>query len=90
MKLNSPKLAAAATGAAALCYIGCSLFTYFFPVYSLQLTANLFHISTLQWVEQQIMITPANVLSGLLQVCVYSYIYAFLLALLYNFFNKKS
>jgi len=78
------KFALAASLAMSILYVGCAIYMYLYPSYALKMVADLFQLSTLSWMDPQLHVTPVNVISGVLQTFVYTFVYGLLFAGIYN------
>ena len=84
MKFDVNKFSCAASIAMTVIYLAGSIYTYFFPTSSLNLTASYLLMSNLSLLAPYLKVSVANVISGLLQTFVFTYITAFIFAWLYN------
>ena len=89
MKFDPHKWGLAGAAASAIFWTGCSIIMAMWPVKSIELTADMFHLSSFGPLVELFGVTAANYVSGLIQYAVYSYIYVYLLIYAYNRMNKK-
>jgi hypothetical protein len=88
MKFNVNKFSCAASVAMSVMYVACAIYTYVFPTISLNLSASYLLMSNLSLFAPYLQVSLANVVSGLLQTFVFTYITAFIFAWLYNKMGK--
>lgn len=89
MTFNSHKLALAAAGSMAIWYTVCTLFCVLWPHWALQLTADVLHMSSLDHLMPLFHITLINYISGLIQSCIYAYLFVWPMAAIYNLLVRK-
>lgn len=84
MKLHAQKLALAAAGSVGICFAICAALMCMWPAPTLQLTAHMLHLTSLQIIEPYFQVTLFNFTCGLVQWMVYTYLCVLLFASLYN------
>ncbi len=89
MKLDPHKLGLSGAAASAVFWTACSIIMAMWPAKSIELTADLFHLSSLGPLVEFFGVNAANYVSGLIQYAVYSYIYFYLFAYAFDRMNKK-
>lgn len=91
MKLESHKLGLAGAAASAIFWTGCTIICAMFPAKSLELAADLVHLSSFGPLTEFFGVTATNYVSGLIQYAVYTYLYVYVFAYAYNRIsvNKK-
>ncbi len=89
MKLDSHKLGLAGATASAIFWTACSIIMAMWPAKSIELTADMFHLSSFGTLTDFFGVNAANYVSGLIQHAVYTYLYVYLFAYAYNRMNKK-
>ena len=89
MKFDPHKWGLAGAAASAIFWTGCSIICAMWPAKALDLTADMFHLSSFGPLVEFFGVNAANYVSGLIQYAVYSYIYVYLFVYAYNRMNKK-
>ncbi len=89
MKFDPHKLGLAGAIASAIFWTACSIIMAMWPMKSMELTADMLHLSSLGPLVDYFGVNAANYVSGLIQYAVYSYLYAYLFAYAYNRIDKK-
>ena len=84
MKLCAHKFALAAAIASGFGYALCALLMLLWPGQSLQFMASLMHMTSLSILAPYFQVTIFNFISGIIQCMLYSYVYVFVFALIYN------
>src|SRR3989338_8782112 len=87
-KINAGGLAKAAAGIMGLVYVVCAIFVALWPDFALQLLGWLVHLVNVDKFAGDVQITAGGFVAGLIQVIVYSYIVAWLVAWMHNKFCK--
>ena len=90
MQFKLLNFALAAALAMSILYLGCAVYMHFYPSYALKMLADLLHLSTLSWMEPQVYVTPATVISGVIQTFVYTFVYGLLFAGIYNLLSRDN
>ena len=88
MKFNVNRFSVAASAAMSVMYIACAIYTYIFPASSLNLSASYLLMSNLSLFAPYLQVSLSNVISGLLQTFVFTYVTAFIFAWFYNKMGK--
>ena len=89
MTFNSQKLALSAAGSIAIWYTFCFLTCWLWPKESLQLIAQLIHVSSLEHLEPYMSFTFLGYISGLIQNILYVYLFVWPMAAIYNALVRK-
>lgn len=85
-KINAGGFAKAAAGIMGLIYAVCAIFVALWPDFALQLLGWLVHLVNVEKFAGDVAITVGGFLAGLAQIIIYTYISAWLIALLHNKF----
>ncbi len=88
LQLNSKGFASASAVVFGMSYIVCAVFVLFWPGFAVTLFGWLFHLFNVEKFASGVQVTVRSFIGGLLQVVIYSYIVAWLLAWFYNKFSK--
>ena len=88
MELKKGKLALAAAATFGVSYVVCALFVIVAPDLALRLVGWLFHLLNVEQFAGEVAITAGAFAGGLVQVLIYSYLVAWLLAWFYNRFSR--
>ena len=89
-QINKNGFALAAGGVMGVIYVVCAIFVTLWPDFAFQLFGWLVHLVNVDKFAGDIAITFGGFVAGLLQAVVYSYIGAWLIALLHNKFCGES
>lgn len=84
MQLNAKKLANAATLAVGILYVVCTVFVAVAPDAAMAIAAGIMHIPALGDALGDVEVTLGGFLLGLIPLFIYSYVGAYLVAVLYN------
>ena len=87
-KLDTNKFSLAATLTMGVIYVVCLVFVLIWPDFALQLLGWLVHLVNVEKFAGDVAITLGGFLAGLMQVVIYTYIGAWLVAWLHNKFCK--
>lgn len=85
-KISKNGFALAASGVLGAIYIVCAVFVLFWPEFSLQLFGWLVHLVNVDKFAGDVAVTFGGFLGGLVQIVIYTYIGAWLVAWLHNKF----
>lgn len=85
-QINKNSFALAAGGVMGGIYVVCSIFVALWPEFALQLLGWLVHLVNVDKFAGDMAMTLGGFIAGLIQVIIYSYIGAWLIALLHNKF----
>lgn len=88
-QINKKGFALAVTGVMGVVYILCAIFVALWPDFALKLLGWLVHLVNVDKFAGDVEITPGSLLAGLVQIIIYTYIGAWLVAWLHNKFCKK-
>ncbi len=89
MKFDPHKFGLAGAAASAIFWTGCSIIMAMWPAKSMDLTADMLHLSSLGPLVEFFGVNAANYVSGLIQYAVYTYLYVYLFVYAYDRMNKK-
>lgn len=84
MQLNAKKLANATTLAVGILYVVCTIFVAGAPDVAMSIATGMMHIPTLGETLGEVEVTLDGFLLGFIPLLVYSYVGAYLVAVLYN------
>lgn len=87
MKLDPHQFGLAGAIASAIFWTGCSILCVMFPAKSLELAADMMHLSSFGQLTEFFGVNAANYVSGLIQYAVYTYIYVYIFVYAYNRMN---
>lgn len=88
MKFSVGQFAFSAAIAMTIVYFLIALYTFFWPVSSLQLSASYMLLSNLNMFAPLLDVSIMNVISGLVQTFIFTYVATFIFAWLYNIMEK--
>ena len=89
MKFDPHKFGLAGAAASAIFWTGCSIIMAMWPAKSMDLTADMLHLSSLGPLVEFFGVNAANYVSGLIQYAVYTYLHVYLFVYAYDRMNKK-
>ena len=84
MRFDAVKLAIAATVTVFVCYGLCTLAMFMYPEYTLKMTGSLLFIPKIEELISHWDITWFNVMSGSIQMIVWTFLFTFVFAWMYN------
>jgi len=84
MQLNATKLANAAAITTLILYVVCTLFVAVAPQFSMTILAGAMHLPSVADALGEVEVTLGGFLLGLIPLVIYTYVGAYLLAILYN------
>jgi len=90
MKIHAHQLGLAAGLSMSFWFFVCAVLMWIWPAGALKLTASLMHMTSLSLFAPYFQVTLVNFLSGFTQCFVYTYLYTFVLATIYNRLTCKS
>ena len=84
MQLNATKLANAAAITTLILYVVCTLFVAVAPQFSMTILVGAMHLPSVADALGEVEVTLGGFLLGLIPLVIYTYVGAYLLAILYN------
>lgn len=89
MKFDAHKLGFAGAIASAIFWTVCSISMAMWPMKSVALMADMFHLTSFGPLTELFVVGAASYVSGLIQYAVYSYVWLYIFAYAYNRIDNK-